>query len=98
MSSAVFVTLRYGYYGNTRMVLGPGSSRLIKASSIFVKQVEVRADDKKEVLLYGYAEKPELSHELNWSVSDYVIVGSYSRKVSETFLCLEKCTIRRAKI
>ncbi|CAM8878246.1 unnamed protein product [Rhodiola kirilowii] len=76
----VFVTLRYGYYGNTRMVLGPSSSRLIKASSIFVKQVEVRDDDKKEVVLYGYAEKPELSDELNWNVSDYVIVGSHSRK------------------
>ena len=62
------------------MVLGPSSSRLMKASSLFVKQIEVKDDDKKGVLLYGFAEKPELSVETNWSVSNYLIVGSYGRK------------------
>ncbi|XP_048226515.1 E3 ubiquitin-protein ligase APD2 isoform X3 [Ricinus communis] len=62
------------------MVLGPSSSRLMKASSVFVEQVEVRDDDKKGVLLYGFSEKPELSFETNWSVSDYMIVAPYSRK------------------
>ncbi|THG20264.1 hypothetical protein TEA_013326 [Camellia sinensis var. sinensis] len=76
----VSVTLRYGYYGNCQMVLGPSSSRLFEASSVFVKQVEVRDDDKKGVFLYGYSEKPELSLEKNWSASNYVIVASYSRK------------------
>ncbi|KAK3011694.1 hypothetical protein RJ639_011644 [Escallonia herrerae] len=61
------------------MVLGPSSSRLVGASSLFVKQVEVR-DDKKGVLLYGFPENPELSLEANWSVSNYVSVGSYGRK------------------
>ncbi|WKA09875.1 hypothetical protein VitviT2T_027488 [Vitis vinifera] len=76
----VTVSIRYGYYGNCRMVLGPSSSRLMKASSLFVKQIEVKDDDKKGVLLYGFAEKPELSVETNWSVSNYLIVGSYGRK------------------
>ncbi|GAV84667.1 zf-C3HC4_3 domain-containing protein [Cephalotus follicularis] len=77
----VSVSLRYGYYGDSRMVLGPNSSRLMKASSIFVEQVEVRADDSNEgVLLYGFTEKPELSSETNWSVSNYMIVGSYNRQ------------------
>ncbi|KAL7175600.1 hypothetical protein ACSBR2_029238 [Camellia fascicularis] len=76
----VSVTLRYGYYGNCQMVLGPSSSRLFEASSVFVKQVQVRDDDKKGVFLYGYSEKPELSLEKNWSASNYVIVASYSRK------------------
>ncbi|XP_012068269.1 E3 ubiquitin-protein ligase APD1 isoform X2 [Jatropha curcas] len=62
------------------MVLGPSSSRLMKASSVFVEQVEVRDEDKKGVLLYGFFEKPELSLETNWSTSDYIIVASYSRK------------------
>ncbi|XP_044474753.1 E3 ubiquitin-protein ligase APD1-like isoform X3 [Mangifera indica] len=62
------------------MVLGPSASRLMKASSVFVKQVEVRDDDKKGVLLYGFCEKPELSFETNWSVSKVLIVGSYRRK------------------
>lgn len=86
-SFAVTVSLRYGYYGDCRMVLGPSASRLMKASSVFVKQVEVRDDDKKGVLLYGFCEKPELSFETNWSVSKVLIVGSYRRKVK--FLSLE---------
>ncbi|KAK9270327.1 hypothetical protein L1049_025905 [Liquidambar formosana] len=62
------------------MVLGPSSSRLMRASSVFVKQVEVRDDDRKPVFLYGFTEKPELNCVTNWSVSNYLIVGSYSRK------------------
>ncbi|KAK7857935.1 hypothetical protein CFP56_015269 [Quercus suber] len=62
------------------MVLGPSSSRLMQASSVFVEQVEVRDDDKRGVFLYAFSEKPELSYQTNWSVSDYVIVRSYSRK------------------
>ncbi|XP_057973857.1 E3 ubiquitin-protein ligase APD2-like isoform X2 [Malania oleifera] len=76
----VSVTLRYGYYGSSHLVLGPSTSRLMKASSVFVKQVEVRDDARKGVFLYGFSEKPELSLETNWSVSDFVIVGSYNRK------------------
>ncbi|CAK7347475.1 unnamed protein product [Dovyalis caffra] len=62
------------------MVLGPSSSRLLKASSVFVDQVEVRDENNKGVLLYGFYEKPELSFETNWSVSNYMIVASYSEK------------------
>ncbi|GKV04529.1 hypothetical protein SLEP1_g16682 [Rubroshorea leprosula] len=74
------VSLRYGYYGDRRMVLGPSSSRLIRASSLFVEQVEARDDERKGVLLYGFSEKPELSQETNWSASNYLIVGSQNRK------------------
>lgn len=62
------------------MVLGPSSSRLMQASSVFVEQVEVRDVDKRGVFLYAFSEKPELSYQTNWSVSNYLIVGSYSRK------------------
>lgn len=62
------------------MVLGPSTSRLIQASSVFVEQVEVRDDEKKGVHFYTFTEKPDLSYQSNWSVSNYVIVGSYSRK------------------
>ena len=63
------------------MVLGPGSSRLFEASSVFVKQIRVRDEYEKGVLFYGFSEKPRLSLENNWNVSTYVIVASYSRKV-----------------
>ncbi|KAJ6399976.1 hypothetical protein OIU84_015602 [Salix udensis] len=76
----VSVILRYGYFGDSRMVLGPSSSRLMQASSVFVDRVEVRDEDKKGVLLHEFHEKPELSFETNWSVVDYMIVASYSRK------------------
>lgn len=82
---AVSVSLRYGYYGDRRMVLGPGSSRLMKASSLFVRQVEVRSGSEKGFLLYGFSEKPQLTHETNWTVSNFLMVGSYSRKVAFQF-------------
>ncbi|OMO78852.1 Zinc finger, RING-type [Corchorus capsularis] len=77
---AVAVSIRYGYYGDCRMVLGPSSSRLIKASSVFVDQVEVRDNNGKGALLYGFSQKPELCRESNWNASNFLIVRSYSRK------------------
>ncbi|KAE9461884.1 hypothetical protein C3L33_06187, partial [Rhododendron williamsianum] len=66
-SLALSVTLKYGYYGNRHLVLGPSSSRLLEASSVFVKQIQVRDEYEKGVSLYGFSEKPELSLEKNWS-------------------------------
>ncbi|KAI7996162.1 hypothetical protein LOK49_LG10G02025 [Camellia lanceoleosa] len=48
------MTLRYGYYGNYQMVLGSSSSRLFEASSIFVKQVEMRDGGRKGVNCVDY--------------------------------------------
>ncbi|XP_015884981.1 E3 ubiquitin-protein ligase APD2 isoform X2 [Ziziphus jujuba] len=62
------------------MVIGPSSSRLVTASSVFVQQVQVTDIDRKGVFLYSFSEKPELSSETNWSSSNYLIIGSYSRK------------------
>ncbi|MCD9637704.1 hypothetical protein HAX54_021141 [Datura stramonium] len=76
----MLLSIRYGLYGDCHIVLGPSSSRLLRLSSLFVKQVEVRDDGKKEVSLYGFSEKPELSVEAKWSSSKFVIVGSYSHK------------------
>ncbi|KAG6624547.1 E3 ubiquitin-protein ligase APD2-like isoform X1 [Carya illinoinensis] len=89
----VSVSIRYGFYGDSRMVLGPSSSRLMQASSVFVEQVEVRDDAKKGVLLYSFSEKPNLSSQANWSVSNYMTLTSHSRK--GFFLWLNKgSTIR----
>ncbi|XP_068303092.1 E3 ubiquitin-protein ligase APD2-like isoform X1 [Pyrus communis] len=76
----VSVSLRYGYYGDRRMELGPSSSRLMKASAVFVKHVEVRDVDRKGVSLYAFSEEPKLNPQSNWSVHDYLILGSYNRK------------------
>ncbi|KAF8377607.1 hypothetical protein HHK36_030989 [Tetracentron sinense] len=73
------VSLRFGY-GNSHLVLGPNSSRLFKASSFFVEQIQVRDYAKKGVLLYEFSEKPELSLETNWNVSSFLTVSSYSRR------------------
>ena len=74
--------MRYVYYGDCDMLLGPSSSRLFEANSVFVKQVHVTDTDRKGVVLYGFSQKPELSLEESWSVSNYMIVGSYSHKVT----------------
>nr|XP_009777212.1 PREDICTED: uncharacterized protein LOC104226833 isoform X2 [Nicotiana sylvestris] len=76
----VLFSIRYGLYGDCHMVLGPNTSRLLRVSSLFVKQVEVRDDDKTGVSIYGFSEKPELSVEAKWSSSRFVVVGSYSGK------------------
>ncbi|KAF6137669.1 hypothetical protein GIB67_023603 [Kingdonia uniflora] len=77
---AVSFTIRYGYYGNSNLVLGPNTSRLLKASSVFVEQVQVKDDAKKGLFLYGFGEKPKLSLETKWNASKYLVVGIYRRK------------------
>lgn len=79
---AVSLSLRYGYYGNYSLVLGPNSSRLVEATSVFVEQVQVRGDAKKEFLLYGFLEKPALSLETNWSASKHMLVEPFGRQVT----------------
>ncbi|KAJ8539528.1 hypothetical protein K7X08_013780 [Anisodus acutangulus] len=55
--------------------------QLLRVSSLFVKQVEVRDNDKEGVSLYGFSEKPDqLSVEAKWSSSKFVTVGSCSHK------------------
>ncbi|XP_054798751.1 E3 ubiquitin-protein ligase APD2-like [Prosopis cineraria] len=76
----VSVILRYGYFGDSRLVLGPGSSRLVEAGSVFVKQIEVKDYYNSEVLVYALEEKPELIVQANWSASNFLVVAAYSRK------------------
>ncbi|KAG1347886.1 hypothetical protein COCNU_06G017150 [Cocos nucifera] len=74
------VALRYGCYGKHRLVLGPNSSRMMKTSSLFVEQVQVKDKAKQGMLLYGFKERPELSLETNWTVSNHLFVDSYDRR------------------
>ncbi|KAJ8638389.1 hypothetical protein MRB53_012656 [Persea americana] len=77
----VSLSVRYGYYGNYSLVLGPNSSRLmVTTSSVFVEQVQVRSNNKNEFFLYGFSEKPELSLETNWSASKHMLVEPYARQ------------------
>ncbi|MED6162899.1 hypothetical protein PIB30_074778 [Stylosanthes scabra] len=73
------MSVRYGYYGNSRLVLGPSSSRLVKTSSFFVEEVEV-ASDHNNLVLYAFNEKPELSFQTNWTTSRFLVVPAYTRK------------------
>ncbi|GAB2293819.1 hypothetical protein Dimus_028032 [Dionaea muscipula] len=74
----VSITLQYGYYGNYRMVLSPSSSRLLNASPLFVKEIEVKDGEKKGAMVYSFTDRPQLNYEANWTVSKYLVVGSYS--------------------
>lgn len=93
-SCAVSASIRYGYYGGSRLLLGPGSSRLIKTTPLFVEQVEVinmynSNNDDDHVLLYAFKEKPELSSQVNWTTSKFLVVAPYSRKVINPQLYLK---------
>ncbi|CAJ1973441.1 unnamed protein product [Sphenostylis stenocarpa] len=79
---AFSAALRYGYYGDSHILLGPASSRLIRTSSVFVKQLQVSSKDKNQVFLHAFNEKPELSSYTNWNVSDFFLVEAYKSKGS----------------
>ncbi|KAH1244481.1 Death-associated inhibitor of apoptosis 1 [Glycine max] len=79
-SSLVSITLRYGYYGDSCILLGPASSRLMKTSSVFVKQLQVSNKDNNQVILHAFNEKPELSSQTNWTVSNLCLVEAYKSK------------------
>ncbi|XP_020213017.1 uncharacterized protein LOC109797400 isoform X1 [Cajanus cajan] len=76
----VSITLRYGYYANSRLLLGPASSRFIKASSVFVKQLHVSNGNNNQVILHAFNQKPELSSQTNWTVSNFFLVQPYKTK------------------
>ncbi|KAK8572472.1 hypothetical protein V6N12_028525 [Hibiscus sabdariffa] len=76
----VFVIFRFACYEDRHMELGPSSSVLMKASPVFVQQVEVRDENGEGALVYGFSEKPKPNKEVNWSSSSYLTVGSYSWK------------------
>ena len=72
-------------------MLGPSSSRLIKASSVFVKQIEVAHDSNNEVLLHYFIGKPQLISQTNWSRSGILVVEAYSRKGFSLWLNKGSC-------
>ncbi|XP_057428038.1 E3 ubiquitin-protein ligase APD1-like isoform X2 [Lotus japonicus] len=77
---AFSASLMYGYYGDSRLLLGPSSSRLVKANSVLVDRIEVTSEYSNDLLLYGFHERPELSSQANWSTSKFLDVSAYSRK------------------
>jgi len=81
-SFAVSATLRYGYYGDSLILLGPASSRLVTTSSVFVKQLQVSSKDKNQVFLHAFNKKPELSSQTIWTASDFFLVEAYKSKVT----------------
>ncbi|XP_058722217.1 E3 ubiquitin-protein ligase APD3-like [Vicia villosa] len=79
----VSVSLLYGFYGDSRLILGPSSSRLVKVTSVFVEQIQVSNEyttSKNHVHLYAFNEKPELSSQTNWTTSKFLSLQAYSRK------------------
>ncbi|XP_020960976.1 uncharacterized protein LOC110263648 isoform X2 [Arachis ipaensis] len=75
----VLASIQYGYYGNSRLVLGPSSSRLMKTSSVLVEKIEVR-NDHNNLVLYAFNEKPELISQTNWTTSRFLVVPRNTRK------------------
>ncbi|PNT70893.1 uncharacterized protein LOC104583123 [Brachypodium distachyon] len=70
LCSVAFVALLRGSYGPEELVAGPGFSRLLRVSSLFVQDITVRTDEEEEgegpggekngLVLYGLAGAPRL--------------------------------------
>lgn len=80
--------IRYGYYADRRIVIGPGTSRLIEINSVFVKAIEVKGDPKQGLLLHGFKNMPDLTSETHLTVSNQLYLDGYGRKV--LFSCKTK--------
>lgn len=79
---AVSLIIRYGYFEEREVVLGPNSSRLFKINPFFVEQIIAKSEAGSEARLFGLSQKPELSLETNWSFSRYLFLGPYRNQVS----------------
>ncbi|ONK75873.1 uncharacterized protein A4U43_C03F21480 [Asparagus officinalis] len=80
MLRAVALALRHGCYGDRQMAVGPNSSRMVKASSVFVDEVRVEDEKQKGMLFYGFVKPPELSVDRNWTILKHLFVDSYSHE------------------
>ncbi|KAJ4760067.1 RING/U-box superfamily protein [Rhynchospora pubera] len=77
---AVALSIRYGYYGDQRLVVGPSSSRLIEINPVLVKKIVVKGDPKQGLLLHGFKDMPDLNSETYLTESNQFYLDGYGRK------------------
>ncbi|KAH7660776.1 putative E3 ubiquitin ligase protein [Dioscorea alata] len=81
LAVAVALSLKYGKYGNYRLVLGSNSSRMVKTSSIFVKEIKAKGiPANKGLFIYGFSNKPKLGLATNRSTRYSMFLDSYGHK------------------
>ncbi|XP_078180305.1 E3 ubiquitin-protein ligase APD2-like [Carex rostrata] len=78
--AVALIIIRYGYYADRRIVIGPGTSRLIEINSVLVKAIEVKGDPKQGLLLHGFKNMPGLTSETHLTVSNQLYLDGYGRK------------------
>ncbi|CAA7406431.1 unnamed protein product [Spirodela intermedia] len=62
------MTLILGFYGSTNLVLGPNSSQILDANSLFVQDIKLQSDTGAQgPELYGFSERPPLDVKVMWS-------------------------------
>ncbi|THU74781.1 hypothetical protein C4D60_Mb04t37040 [Musa balbisiana] len=72
------MTLILGFYGSSNLVLGPNSSRILRANSWFVQDIQVKAEEELRHVptLYGFLEPPPLDVLTTWSENRNVSMPS----------------------
>ncbi|CAA6675719.1 unnamed protein product [Spirodela intermedia] len=56
------------FYGSTNLVLGPNSSQILDANSLFVQDIKLQSDTGAQgPELYGFSERPPLDVKVMWS-------------------------------
>ncbi|KAJ4749657.1 RING/U-box superfamily protein [Rhynchospora pubera] len=64
----VSMTLILGVYGSNEIMVGPNTSRLILANSIFVQDIKVKEEvTQNKLFVYGFHELPPLNVPVFWS-------------------------------
>ncbi|KAF5188526.1 RING/U-box superfamily protein [Thalictrum thalictroides] len=82
--------IHYGYSGDTQLVLGLNSSRLLQSNSFFVEKILARDETEQGLVLYRFSEKPKLSLRCTWNLSDHIVLTETYRRLKEFSLWLNK--------
>lgn len=84
------MALMLGYYGPVELVVSPGCSRLVQASSFLVQDIKVRMEEGSQgndgLVLYGLAGAPPIDVPAAWSEARRVVVPANSRREWVYFL------------
>ncbi|CAD6271536.1 unnamed protein product [Miscanthus lutarioriparius] len=85
------MALMLGYYGTVELAVGPGCSRLVQASSVFVQGIKVSVDAGSQgsggdLVLHGLPVAPPLDVPTEWPEARRVVVPANSHRQWTYFL------------
>ncbi|KAL3518062.1 hypothetical protein ACH5RR_020651 [Cinchona calisaya] len=82
------LTVILGFYGSSKIELGPYSSRLLVANPFFVQSIKVKElhESKHRPVLYGFEELPPLDDKITWSEAHVAFIEPRNHREWQYFL------------